>query len=61
MNQLKQPSGTLTNDNTEKVKLLNTLRVFFETEGPGPLPELRDRNFASALSTIEIKTENINP
>ena len=55
MSQLKQPYGTLTNDNTEKAELINKyFASVCETEGPGPLPEFHDRNFADALSSIEI-------
>ena len=60
MSQLKQPCGTLTNDNTQKAELLNKYFVsVFETEGPGPLSEFPDRDFIETLSTIEITADNI--
>ena len=60
LSQLKQPCGTLTNDNTHKAELLNKyFASVFETEGPGPLPEFPDRNFIETLSTIEVTADNI--
>ena len=45
LSQLKQPSGTFTNDNTEKAELLNKyFASVFETEGLGSLLEFHDRN-----------------
>ena len=59
LSQLKESCGTLTNDNTEKTELLNKyFASVFETEGPGPLPEFHDKNFADALSTNQKTSEN---
>ena len=45
LSQLKKPSGTFTNDNTEKAELLNKyFASVFETKGPGSLLEFHDRN-----------------